>query len=88
MSESLQDIVLRCDDGFDLLVTSPPIASIEALRSTLAAYRLPGTILTALELNLFRVMGAAIWFVPKLAQTLKVSDRGLDSLCLNLAMCG
>ncbi len=88
MSESLQDIVLWCDDGFDFLVASPPIASIEALRSALAPYRLPRTILTALELNLFSVMGAETWFVSKLAETHKVSDRGLDILCLNLPMCG
>lgn len=87
MPESLQALVLGCDDGYELLVAPPPISSIETFRSALAACRLPRVIVTALELNLFAVMGPERWSIPKLAQALKVSDRGLEILCRNLAMC-
>jgi SAM-dependent methyltransferase len=41
--------------------------------------------LTALELDLFTVMGRRSWTVPSLAKRLRVSRRGLEILCRNLA---
>ncbi len=69
-------------------MTPPPIRSIEAFRSALAAYRVPRVIVTALELDLFTVMGIERWSIPKLVQALEVSERGLEILCRTLAMCG
>lgn len=69
-------------------MTHSPIANLETFRALLAAYRLPRVIVTALELNVFTTMGSGAWSIPKLAQALNVSRRGLDILCRNLAMCG
>jgi len=69
-------------------VTSRPITSIEVFRAALGAYRLPRVILTALELDLFTAIGRRTWSIPKLAAALKVSERGLEILCRNLAMGG
>ncbi|MBI4001086.1 MAG: methyltransferase [Nitrospira defluvii] len=69
-------------------MTSPSITTIEAFRATLAAYRLPRVIVTALELDLFTAIATRTWSVAKLAETLDVSERGLDILCRNLAMGG
>jgi SAM-dependent methyltransferase len=53
-----------------------------------SAYRLPRILLTALELNLFTVIGRQAWRLPDLARELKVSERGLSILCRNLAAAG
>jgi len=44
--------------------------------------------MTALDLDLFTVMGTRSWTIPVLATRLKVSIRGLDILCRNLASAG
>ncbi len=64
------------------------INSIETFRDLVAAYRLPRVMLTALELDLFTAMGTKAWPIAALAYKLKVSERGLDILCRNLAVCG
>ncbi len=69
-------------------MSAHPITSIEAFRATLGAYRFPRVILSAIELNLFTVMGLRTWSISKLAVVLKVSQRGLEILCRNLAMGG
>ena len=66
----------------------PPITSIETFHRLLAACRLPRVIVTAPELSLFTAMGSGSWSIQKLAQALDVSERGVDILCRNLAMCG
>ena len=66
----------------------PAITTFEDFRDAVSAYRLPRVILTALELNLFTVIGRATWLLPDLARELKVSERGLSILCRNLAMAG
>ncbi len=66
----------------------PSITTIEAFRNVLAAYRLPRVIVTALELDLFTAIATGSWTIKKLAQAIDVSERGLDILCRNLAMCG
>jgi SAM-dependent methyltransferase len=65
-----------------------PIHSFEQFRDALSAYRLPRVMLTALELDLFTVIGKTTWELPDLARELKVSERGLSILCRNLAMAG
>ncbi len=65
-----------------------PIASFEQFRDSVAAYRLPRVIVTALEIDLFTALGSQRWTVENLARELKVSERGLRMLCRNLAMAG
>jgi SAM-dependent methyltransferase len=65
-----------------------PIASFDAFRDIVAAYRLPRILLTALDLDLFTVLADRPWPVPALAKRLKVSVRGLDIICRNLATAG
>lgn len=69
-------------------MTPSPITSMETFRAALAAYRLPRVIVTALELDLFTAMATRAWSVERLAKALDASQRGLDILCRNLAMCG
>ncbi len=68
-----------------------PAASVRTFgdfRDVVATYRLPRIIFTALDLDLFTAIGAASWTVPSLAKKLRVSARGLDILCRNLACAG
>jgi SAM-dependent methyltransferase len=71
-----------------------PLPSIRALpsfdrfRDLVALYRLPRVLLTALDLDVFTVMGTRSWKIPALAKRLHVSVRGLDILCRNLASAG
>lgn len=67
---------------------APSIRTFEGFRETLAAYRLPRIILTALDLDLFTAIGGRSWPIPPLAKKLRVSARGLDILCRNLACAG
>lgn len=65
-----------------------PIRTFEDFRATVAAYRLPRIIFTALDLDLFTAIGAGTWTIPALAKKLRASVRGLDILCRNLAAAG
>src|SRR5437867_6681544 len=64
------------------------IGGFDEFRDVVCAYRLPRILLTALDLDLFTVMGTRSWAVPALARQLRVSTRGLDILCRNLASAG
>lgn len=64
------------------------IKDFESFREAISTYRLPRVILTALDLNVFTVMGTRAWTIPALAKRLKVSVRGLEILCRNLASAG
>ncbi len=64
------------------------IRTFEEFRDAVSAYRLPRILLTALDLDLFTVMGSRAWTVAVLARRLRVSPRGLDTLCRNLATAG
>src|SRR5207249_7448654 len=64
------------------------IGSFDEFRDAISAYRLPRILLTALDLDLFTVMGTRSWTVPALASKLRVSARGLEILCRNLASAG
>ncbi len=64
------------------------IRTFEDFRHEVAAYRLPRILLTALDLDLFTVVGMRTWTAPALARHLRVSPRGIDILCRNLASVG
>lgn len=64
------------------------IRTFGEFREAMAAYRLPRIIFTALDLDLFTALGAKGWTVPALAKRLRVSPRGLEILCRNLACAG
>jgi SAM-dependent methyltransferase len=67
---------------------TPRIATFDEFRDAITAYRLPRVLLAALELDIFTAVGEGAWTIPALAKQLKVSERGLDILCRNLAMAG
>jgi len=64
------------------------VRTFRDFRTVVAAYRLPRIIFTALDLDLFTAIGAKAWTVSSLAVKLRVSARGLDILCRNLACAG
>ncbi|MDH4153356.1 MAG: acetylserotonin O-methyltransferase [Nitrospira sp.] len=66
----------------------PRIATFREFRDAISAYRLPRVLLAALELDLFTVIGDRSWMLTTLAKKLKVSERGLNILCRNLASAG
>jgi SAM-dependent methyltransferase len=66
----------------------PALRDFEAFRDVIATYRLPRILFTALDLDLFTAMGTRAWTIPALAKQLRVSERGLDILCRNLAGAG
>lgn len=64
------------------------ISTFDEFRDAVSAYRLPRVLLAGLELDLFTAVGERTWTIPELAKQLKLSERGLDILCRNLAMAG
>ena len=69
-------------------VVTQRITTFDEFRDAVAAYRLPRVLLASLELDLFTTIGKRLWTVSDLAKHLKVSERGLDILCRNLAAAG
>jgi SAM-dependent methyltransferase len=65
-----------------------PIRTFGDFRTVVATYRLPRIILTALDIDLFTAVGAKARTVSSLAKRLRVSTRGLEILCRNLACAG
>src|SRR5690348_12063073 len=65
-----------------------PLKNFDAFRDVISTYRLPRIVFTALDLDLFTVMGSRAWAISTLAKQLHVSERGLDILCRNLASAG
>lgn len=64
------------------------ITTFEQFRDAISAYRLPRVLLAGLELDLFTLVGERSWTIRDLSKELKVSERGLDILCRNLAAAG
>jgi SAM-dependent methyltransferase len=64
------------------------ISTFDEFRDAVSAYRLPRVLLAGVELDLFTEVGDRTWTIPDLAKQLKLSERGLDILCRNLAMAG
>ena len=69
-------------------MTDPKLSNFKEFRDAVFAFRLPRIVLSALDLNLFTIMGKRIWTIQNLAKALHVSERGLDILCRNLASAG
>jgi len=65
-----------------------PPRTFDEFRDLVAAYRLPRILLTALDLDLFTAIGDRRWSVAELSRRLRVSERGLEILCRNLATAG
>ena len=64
------------------------IRTFEEFRDTVFAFRLPRIILSALDLDLFTVMGSRVWTTDSLSKILGVDERGMEILCRNLASAG
>ena len=62
--------------------------SFKHFREAVYSFRVSRIIFSALDLDLFNVMGHREWAIPQLAKRLKVSTRGLSILCRNLASVG
>lgn len=70
------------------LLGAYPIKTFDDFRNIALLYQYSRVILSALELDLFSVLGSRAWPIASLARRLKVSVRGLDILCRNLAALG
>jgi len=68
--------------------TKPTMQSFKQFREAVYSFRISRVIFTALDLDLFNIMGHREWSIPHLAKRLKVSSRGLHILCRNLASVG
>ncbi len=64
------------------------LTSFSQFREMAYGFRLSRVIFSALDLDLFNVMGHRTWSIPTLAKQLRVSTRGLHILCRNLASVG
>jgi ubiquinone/menaquinone biosynthesis C-methylase UbiE len=61
------------------------IRSFKQFREAVYSFRLPRILFSALELDLFTLMEDRDWTIPLLAKRVRVSQRGLEILCRNLA---
>ena len=68
--------------------TPPKIQTFDDLREAVYAFRLPKIILTAMDLDLFTILGQKSWTIPALAKALRGDPRGVEILCRNLASAG
>ena len=66
----------------------PEVRTFEHLRAAVNGYTYSRVILTALDLDLFSVIGEKTWTIHRLARTVDASERGIDILCRNLASLG
>ena len=64
------------------------IQSFKQFRDVAYSFRLSRIIFSALDLDLFNLMGHRTWTLPGLAKRLRVSRRGLHILCRNLSSVG
>ncbi|RMH37561.1 MAG: methyltransferase domain-containing protein [Nitrospirae bacterium] len=64
------------------------IRNFDQFRDAVFAFRLPRILLSAIELDIFTVMGRTTWTVRQLANALSASERGVEILCRNLATAG
>lgn len=69
-------------------IVTQRITTFGEFRDAVSAYRLPRVLLAALELDLFTIVGNRSWTIPRLANEIKVSERGLSIICRNLATVG
>jgi SAM-dependent methyltransferase len=67
---------------------TPHIQSFKQFRDVVYSFRLSRIIFTALDLDLFNIMGRRTLTIPQLAKQLHTSHRGLEILCRSLASTG
>jgi hypothetical protein len=65
-----------------------PIKTIDDFRNAVYAFRLPRTLATALDLDIFTRMGSRWWTPKALAKGLKANERGVEILVRNLETAG
>jgi SAM-dependent methyltransferase len=68
--------------------TTPHIHSFKQFRDVVYSFRLSRIIFTALDLDLFNIMGRRTLTIPQLAKQLHTSHRGVEILCRSLASTG
>jgi len=68
--------------------TKPSIQSFKQFRDVVYSFRLSRIIFTALDLDLFNIMGRRTLAIPHLSKQLHTSHRGLEILCRSLASTG
>ena len=68
--------------------SSCTIRTFQQFRDAAYAFRLPRILFSALDLDVFNAMGHTPWSITRLAKQLKVSLRGMEILCRNLASVG
>ena len=66
----------------------PTVRTFEHLRAAVNGYTYSRVILTALDLDIFSVIGGQSWTIRRLARAVDASERGIDILCRNLASLG
>ena len=66
----------------------PEVRTFEHLRAAVNGYTYSRVILTALDLDIFSVIGEKLWTIRRLARTMDASERGVGILCRNLASLG
>ncbi len=66
----------------------PEVQTFEHLRAAVNGYTYSRVILTALDLDIFSVVGGQSWTISRLARAVGASERGIDILCRNLASLG
>ena len=65
-----------------------PIRTMEDFREAILTFRLSRVFSTALDLDLFTHMGRRFWTPKALAESLKISERGVEILLRNLRTAG
>jgi len=68
--------------------TKASIQSFKQFRDVVYSFRLARIIFTALDLDLFNIMGRRTLTIPQLSKQLHASQRGLEILCRSLASTG
>ena len=68
--------------------TKPSIQSFKQFRDVVYNFRVSRIIFTALDLDLFNIMGQRTLTIPQISKALHASHRGLEILCRSLASIG
>ncbi len=68
--------------------TRSPIRTMDDLRDVVYTFRLPRIVATALDLDIFTVMGNRHWTPQALAKKLNASERGVEIILRNLKTAG
>jgi len=68
--------------------TRSPIRTMDDLRDVVYTFRLPRIVATALDLDIFTVMGHRYWTPKALAKRLNASERGVEIILRNLKTAG